>query len=436
MSPVSAVSASPVLELVDEPSSQKLPQPIEPAELDELARATIPHVTIHAFSESEDFERAWRAAAADRRLATTTTEIHRGGFDAAVQAYGRRKTPDLIVIESTAPAETLLLQADSLAEFCDPETRVIVVGHQNDILLYRKLVSMGVSNYLVAPAGVAAIISAISDIYAEPGKEKIGRVYAVLGAKGGVGASTIAQGMALELAERRNSDVLLVDLDLCFGSASVDLAVEPSRGLTELIGQADRIDVTMLDRVLVRRGLHLNLLGGAARLDASRDLDEFTVERILEVAQTHLRHIVLDIPHLWCGWVERALSAADEVVVVATPELGSLRNAMALIERIGALRPNDPAPKLVLNQVGMPRRQEITAKDIAAILKVEPALSVPFDPKSFSLAAARGKTVAEVARRGPVARAYARLAGLISPAGETAARKPARRWTMLRRKAR
>jgi pilus assembly protein CpaE len=126
-------------------------------------------------------------------------------------------------------------------------------------------------------------------------------------------------------------------------------------------------------------------------------------------------------------------------VIVATPELGSLRNAMALVERAKALRPNDPAPKLVLNQVGMPRRQEITAKDIAAILKVEPALSVPFDPKSFSLAAARGKTVTEVAPRGAVSRAYARLAELMSAAGQTktaaAARRPAR-WALLPRKGR
>jgi pilus assembly protein CpaE len=424
-------------ETFDERSSQPLPPPIDSAELCELANASIPHVTIHAFCESEDFAAVWHAAASDRRLAAATTATFQGGFEAAVQTYGRRKTPDLVIIESTAPGEKLLIEADSLAELCDPETRVIIVGHRNDVLLYRRLVNMGVSNYLVAPAGVATIIGAISEIYAEPGKEKIGRVYAVIGAKGGVGSSTVAQGLALELAERRDSDVLLVDLDLCFGSSCINLAVEPNRGLTELIGQAERIDVTMLDRVLIRRGMHLNLLGGAARLDAGRDLDEYTIERILEVAQTHLRHIVLDIPHLWCGWVERAISAADEVVLVASPELCSLRNAMAMAERVTGLRPNDPAPKLVLNQVGMPRRQEITAKDIAAILKIEPALSVPFDSRSFSLAAARGKTVGEVARRGPVARAYGRLAELISPPGQTAAAgRRGRRWTLLRRKGR
>jgi pilus assembly protein CpaE len=426
-----------VPENFDEVPSAPLPQAIEPAELSELAKASIPHVTIHAFCESEDFEQVWQGASADRRLAAATTATFQGGFEAAVRTYSRRKTPDLVIIESTDPGEQLLLQADSLAELCDPETRVIIVGHRNDILLYRKLVSMGVSNYLVSPAGIATIISAISEIYAEPGKEKIGRVYAVIGAKGGVGASTVAQSLALELSERRDSDVLLVDLDLCFGSSCINLSVEPNRGLTELIGQADRIDVTILDRVLVRRGLHLNLLGGAARLDTGREIDEFTVERILEVAQTHLRHIVLDIPHLWCGWVERALSAADEVVLVATPELCSLRNAMAMVERVTALRPNDPAPRLVLNQVGMPRRQEISAKDVASILKVEPALSVPFDSKSFSLAAARGKAVSEVARRSAVARAYAKLAELISPPGQTApARVPGRRWAVLRRKGR
>ena len=427
---------SAVIEQFEEISSDPLPQPIEPAELSELARASVPHITIHAFVESDAFETVWGGTAVDRRLAATTTAVFRGGFAAALQTYSRRKTPDLIIVESQAPIDELVLGADSLAELCDPETRVIIVGHQNDVLLYRKLVNMGASNYLVAPASIAALISAISEIYAEPGKEKIGRIYAVIGAKGGVGASTVAQGLALELAERRDFDVLLLDLDLSFGTSCIDLGIEPNRGLAELIGQSDRIDVTMLDRVLLRRGLHLNLLGGASRLDATRELDEFTVERILEVAQTHLRHIVLDIPHLWCGWVERAVSAADEVVVVSTPELGSLRNAIALVEQAGALRPNDPAPKLVLNQVGLPRRQEISAKDVAAILKLQPALSVPFDSKSFSLAVARGKAVAEVAPRAPVARSYGKLAELLTPNAEPAVRSASRRWTMLRRKAR
>src|SRR5690606_40673979 len=141
------------------------------------------------------------------------------------------------------------------------------------------------------------------------------------------------------------------------------------------------------------------VLGTNPELDSGREIDEPAIERVIEVAQSHVRQIVLDVPHLWTVWVERAVVAADDVIIVSTPELASLRNAVALMGRVRALRPNDRAPDLVLNQVGMPRRQEITAREIAKVLEIEPALSIPFDARAFSLAAARGRMVAEVARR-------------------------------------
>lgn len=386
-----------------------------PAMADDPGVARVPRVTIHAFHETADFAATWRLAAQDRRLVSATTDLRPGGFAAALRCYANERTPDLIIVESLADSARLEFHLDSLADLCDPATRVIVVGHRNEIQLYRKLIGMGVSSYLVAPVDIAAMISAISDVYSQSGAEKIGRVTAVIGAKGGVGSSTLAQSLALALSERQASDVLLADLDLAFGTAALNLDVEPNQGLAELIDRAEPIDAAMLDRVTIRRGLRLTLLCTSPGLEAGREIDEDAVERIIEVAQMHLRHSVLDLPHLWSPWVERALAAADHVIVVATPELGSLKNAVAVLARARALRPNDPAPLLVLNQVGMPHRQEVTARDIAQVLKVEPALSVPFDAKAFSLAAARGRMVAEVARRKPVARAYAKLAAIIDP---------------------
>ncbi len=398
----------------------------DPAEKGEMVPARIPHVSIHVFHETETFGALWRRAKADRRLVGATTAAREGGFAAAIDAYSRERSPDLIIVETTASEALLPFQVDSLADVCQGETRLIVIGERNDIQLYRRLMDMGVSAYLVAPVTIATMISSIADIYRDPGKQRIGRVTAVLGAKGGVGASRVAQSLALELSKRRASDVLLVDLDITFGTAGLDLDVEPNQGLTELLLEPDRIDADMLDRVIVRRGEHLALLGASAELERGSEIDEDAVDRVIEVAQSHVRQVVLDIPHLWAPWIERAIIAADDVIVVSTPELGSLRNAVALIARTKALRPNDQAPHLVLNQVGVPRRQEITRRDIRQVLEIEPAVSIPFDARAFSLAAARGRMVTEMSPRRPLAQAYARLADLLDPNEAVGRRR--RRW--------
>src|SRR5690606_15598164 len=192
-----------------------------------------------------------------------------------------------------AEENELCFLLDSLADVCRPETRVIVIGRRNDIQLYRKLLEMGVSAYLVSPVSVASIIAAIADIYCEPGRDRIGRVAAVLGAKGGVGSSTGAQALALELSNRRGSDVLLIDLDIAFGTAGLDLDIEPNQGLAELIRDPERIDAEMLDRLCIRRGANLAVLGTNPELDSGREIDEPAIERVIEVAQSHVRQIVL-----------------------------------------------------------------------------------------------------------------------------------------------
>ena len=391
----------------------------------DLDNARIPHVVIHVFSESEEFAGIWRHAAEDRRLVSATTELHEGGIRAAVQRYSGQPTPDLLIVETSAERDTLQQDTDALAEVCEAGTQLIMVGHRNDIRLYQQMLEMGVANYMVFPVSVQALIGAISSVYKEPGKEKIGRIHAVIGARGGVGASTVAQTVALELSEQQGSDVLLVDMDMHFGSASLNLDVEPNQGLQEVVDQAERLDVAMLDRVLVKRGMHLNLLSTVPSLEIESDFDADAVERLLEVAGAHIGNVVLDMPHRWTDWAKLALTSADTVTIVSTPELGSLRNATQLMNRLIALRPNDRAPHLVLNQVGMARRQEITPKDVASILKITPAATIAHDPRIFSRAAGQGKLVTELGRRRPIAQAFAGLAKLLGPAEKAA--EPVRR---------
>lgn len=390
-----------------------LPLPPEVPEVEDacdLSGVRIPHIAIHVFRETEAFADTWSQAAQDRRMVSATTTIHDGGFIGAVQKYKAETTPDLIIVETDSTEDILEFQTDSLAEVCDPGTELIVIGHRNDIALYQKLLGMGVSNYMVYPVTVSSIITAIHEVYRKPERARIGRIHAVLGAKGGVGASTLAQNLAHEIAEASRTEVLLCDMDLCFGTASLNLDVEANQGLRELIDQADRVDGAMLDRVLVKHGTYLNLLGAVPNLVNDRDLDASSVEKILDAAGAHMPNVVLDLPHVWNDWVKQALVAADRVMVVSTPEIGALRNAATLMGEIQGLRPNDKRSLLVLNQFGQPGRQEIAPRDVEKVLKIQPEVSIPYDAKLLSRATGSGKMLREIAPRRPMTKAIGTLA--------------------------
>lgn len=394
-----------------------LPNPGIPAAQDEmcdLSGIRIPHIKIDVFRETDAFAATWERAAQDRRMVSATTTIYPDGFLGAIRKYTVEQTPNLIIVETDSTEDILEYQTDSLAEVCDPGTELIVVGHRNDIALYQKLLAMGVSNYMVYPVTIGSIIAAINEVYREPERTKIGRIHAVVGSKGGVGSSTVAQNIAHEMAEETRSEVLLIDMDLCFGTASLNFDVEANQGLRELIDQADRVDSAMLDRVLVRHGTHLNLLGALPALVNDRDPDATSIEKILNVAAAHVPNVVLDLPHTWSAWIQRTLTAADRVVVVSTPDLCALRNAATMVNELKGIRPNDSPPMLVLNQTGLPGRNEIAAREINRLLDLSPVAELPFDAKAIGRTMSSGKMLRDVGPRRPIARKIRGIAELLS----------------------
>jgi len=127
---------------------------------------------------------------------------------------------------------------------------------------------------------------------------------------------------------------------------------------------------------------------------------------------------VLDVPHVWSAWVKRSLIGADEVLIVAGPELASLRNAKNLIDLARAGRPNDSMPRLVLNQVGLPKRPEIDAGEFAKALGVEVLTSIPFEAQIFGTAANNGQMIAELQAGGKINEAFVQIASAVTGRGE------------------
>jgi len=412
-----------VIDAAPEPVVQPVAETLVPAAavsagLPVAAGATvevsIPRIAVHVFAERQDTLAAAERAGQDRRMSRATTQIRIGGVAAAVEAYHSEPTPPLIVVECLKDPQTLLWEIDQLAEVCDAGTKVVVIGATNDILLFRELMRRGVSEYLVAPLQPLQLIAAIGGLFADPAQPFVGRSIAFVGARGGAGASAVAHNTAYAMSERIGVNTVIVDYDLPFGTAGLDFNQDPLNGVADALSQPDRLDATLLDRMMVRCTDKLSLFAAPATLETDWDIGAEAFEEVTTRIRATAPFVVLDLPHLWSGWMRRALIAADEVVVVATPDLASLRNAKNMIDLIKQGRPNDAPPRLVLNQVGMPGRPEIPAKDFGAALGVHPSLSIPFDAKVFGAAANNGQMVLDSAAKTKAAEAFETLAQIVS----------------------
>lgn len=374
----------------------------------------VPRVSVQAFCLGEQSARVIETAAEDRRMSKAHVKVSLGGIPGAIDYFTQAPTPNLIVVEATGERNKILHELESLAEYCDSGTKVIVIGDVNDVTLYRELINRGVSEYLISPLDIYQFIGAISDQYSDPAAEPLGRTIAFFGVKGGCGASTIAHNGAWCLAREFQNEVTVVDLDLPFGTAGLDFNQDPLQGVFEAVSSPDRLDETLLDRILSKCSEHLNLLAAPATLERTYDYSETAFEGLIDIMRSSTPTIVLDVPHTWNAWVKKILLDADEVVMVAEPDLANLRNAKNLIDTLKQLRPNDRPPHLVINRVNMPKRPEIKPEDFASALGLKTLIAIPFEPHLFGTAANNGQMIAEVDAKTPIAGMFAEMAYVVS----------------------
>ena len=383
----------------------------------------VPRVSIQAFCVSEGVAKPIERMAADRRMAKTHMKVMMGGVDTALEFYQTAPTPNLIILESAAEPRGLLQQLEQMSSVCDPNTKVVVIGHYNDVTLYRELIRAGVSEYMVAPISVADTIAVISGIFVDPEAAPLGRSIAFIGAKGGVGSSTLAHNAAWSISNLFQNEVMIADLDLPFGTANINFDQDPPQGIAEAVFSPERIDETYLDRLLAQCSEKLSLLAAPSSLDRVYDFDADAFTQIIDVAQRSAPYIVLDVPHGWNGWIKTTLSRADEIVIVATPELANLRNTKNLIDALKKLRPNDFHPRLVLNQVGVLKRPEISAADFYEPLELEPVAIIPFDPQVFGNAANNGRMLGESDANHPTVKIINDMVHILTGRAEVRSRK-------------
>ena len=380
--------------------------------------APAPRVSVQAFCETVETAAAIQSAGEDRRLGKAHLKVQMGGITAAIEAYRGSPTSNVIVLESEGRNDNILNGLDALSEFCDAGTRVVVIGRTNDVTLYRELVRRGVSDYLITPIGTIDVVRSVCGLFTSPDAKPVGRIIAVVGAKGGVGASTVAHNIAWATAKDLALDSVVTDLDLAFGTAGLDYNQDPPQGVADAVFSPDRIDTNFVDRLLSKCTDHLSLLAAPATLERVYDFGADAFDSIFDSLRASVPCIILDVPHVWTGWTQRTLVSADDILIVAAPDLANLRNAKNLIDFLRAARVNDRRPHYCLNQVGVPKKPEIKAVDFAKGLEDQPVAIIPYEPQLFGTAANNGQMIAEMSSGHRTAETFRQLAKLMTGRSE------------------
>jgi pilus assembly protein CpaE len=350
------------------------------------------------------------------QLSISGTTIMRGGLSGAIRYLGGERSPESIIVDISG-AEMPASQIHELAELCEPGVTVIAIGDRNDIGLYRDLVQAGVSDYIVKPVTAQllakALIGAPVSGEGSPISRKLGKVVAVVGSRGGVGATTLAIHLALHLANQQSRRVMLLDLDLHTGGCALALNLKPTPGLREALANPLRIDSVFLDRAMAINGERLFVLSAEEPLRVDAEFTAEAVDKLVGVLRTQFHYIVADVPKIPGSAFWRALDTADLRIIVADQTLRSVRDTVRLREAFNAGRA-EHSNMLVVNRSGEGGRRSMTLAEMTKV-KLQPNFVIPFRPKLF--------TAPGPLRRGALTEVVAALAGEIS--GRAIGRK---RW--------
>ncbi|MGH6753158.1 MAG: AAA family ATPase, partial [Bradyrhizobium sp.] len=246
------------------------------------------------------------------------------------------------------------------------------------------------------PVAPLDVVRTICSLFSYSEAVAVGRIVAVVGAKGGVGSSTVAHNIAWSIARDLALDSVVIDLDLAFGTAGLDYNQDPLQGIANAVFQQDRPDSALMERLLAKCSDRLSLLAAPATLEQVYDFGADAFDAIFDTLRMTTPCIVLDVPHQWSAWTKRALVGADDILIVAEPDLANMRNAKNMLSVLKAARPNDRPPLYCLNQVGMHKRPEITAREFAKAIESQPIATIPFDSRMFGTAANNGQMIQQI----------------------------------------
>lgn len=374
----------------------------------------LPRLVVHAYHHLQATGDMLREIASDRRMSRSVVEIQAGGLAAATERYGKQSSPDLLIIEADLDIGGLREALNALADVCMAHTRLLLVGNTNDIRFYRAAIAGGASDYLVLPVECDAALEVVAALFGDNDEVSYATTVAFIGAKGGVGTSTLALATANALGDLSGSQVILADLDPDSGGLDIAAGVTCQQTTTDVLKDGPRLDAMLLDRVLTPVSANLGLLAAPVLRPAEDALTGGSVVRMIEVARAMAAFLVLDLAGTAAAGANEVLPLIDKIVLVAEPDLISLRNACRWQDRIARLRGNCDALHVVLNKVGTSKKLEIQPRQFAEAVGADRLIDVPFDAVLRDAYASGGDLIRRRRTPTPAARSLTRLAQAVS----------------------
>ena len=317
-------------------------------------------------------------------------------IDAARALHARDLSPNYIILDIGSRGHDVLPEIDGLAEYCEPTTRVVVLGTTNDVNFYRELRQRGIVEYFTHPAKIGEIRNAL--IHDRAGmKSAEGHVITFMSAASGDGASTVALNTAFCLAHEHKQPTVLVDMDYQFGMIAKNLDISTPFGIKELFEHPDRgIDATLVDRMLVEYGSNLKVIGAPNDLRVLPNVKPELVRDLITTLRQKFKYVIIDLPHVWSMWVAAALSNATQNVMVAQLWLRSVTHSSRLLGVWRDIGISDEAISIIINRSGAKFKEAVTVKDYERVCNHKIDYYLANDIKSVVSAENQGRTILEV----------------------------------------
>lgn len=339
--------------------------------------------------------------------------VQRGGISKALQYLSGERSPMVLFVDISG-VELPLARIHELAEICEPGVTVIAIGEHNDVELYRDLMEAGVTDYVVKPVTrqrlAKALASRTAPGEAGPISQRLGKVVAFVGARGGVGTTTLATSLAWYLANEMKRRIGLVDLDLQNGDCALTLNIKPTHGLREALANPFRVDSVFLERAMAVQGERLFVLSSEESLRDHLQFNADAPARLVSVLRAQVHCVIIDVPRIPAEPYRRALDLADFRIIVADQTLRSVRDAVRLRAMLGE-HAAEHWNLLVVNRAGEGGAHAVTVKEMQDVIGIRPKAVIPFQPKLFAKAASGGGIAPT--GRGAFPGALAALAGEI-----------------------
>lgn len=308
----------------------------------------------------------------------------------AAQPY----TPRYIFIDIGTRSHDVLHEIDQLAEHCDIETRVAVLGQTNDISFYRELMDRGVSEYYAHQVTLEKLRAVM--MHRKTNQGKAGQVVAFIGASAGDGCTTLAVSTAYALATEQAKSVVLVDFDYQFGMIARQLDLTAKYGIKEIFDHPERgIDETLVNRMTVRYRDVFDVVAAPQPLHFLPQVTPESVRDLITSLQQKYEYVVLDLPHLWSSWTSSALSSAHHIVLIAQLWLKSVNHAARLFSAWQRIGIDEKHILMVVNRSGSKFKEAINARDFERVVGRRIDLYVPNDIKTIVRAENQAATVLE-----------------------------------------